>query len=333
MSKVTWSQHGGADCIRVSGVPAGAQVQVRPQAAGASGAFPPMAGQLRPDGGDVCFVPRFPFLAGTSYAVRVDGADVAVLTRPGPAQPATAEVLSISPTAAQVPRNLLRCYVRFSVPMSEGQAARHVRLARDDGSVLAGALLPGQDELWDTGRRRLTVLLDPARIKRGLAGHRAAGYPLRTGEPFRLVVDPEFRDARGIPLRAGAERRYLVDDDERRLVRPEDWALDVPRRGTAGPLRAGFGRSLDHGLLARCLRVAGPDGQPVAGTVQLGEGERSWQLVPRHPWAPGPHQLIVDPVLEDVAGNSARRVFDRDLGHPGDDPRGAQQIALPFRPH
>jgi hypothetical protein len=333
MSTVTWSRYGQADCIRVGGVPHSTQVQVRPQAAAATGAFPPMAGQLRPDGGDVCFVPRFPFLAGTAYAVQVDGADVAVLARPGPGQPATAEVLGISPAAAEVPRNLLRCYVQFSVPMSEGQAARHVRLVHDDGSVLAGALLPGQDELWDAGRRRLTVLLDPARIKRGLAGHRAAGYPLRAGEPFRLVVDPEFTDAQGIPLRAGAQRRYLVGGDERRLVRPEDWALAVPRRGTAGPLRAEFGRSLDQGLLARCLRVTGPGGQPVEGSVQLGAGERSWQLVPRQAWAPGPHQLIVDPVLEDVSGNSVRRVFDRDLGHPGDDPRDTQQVALTFRPY
>jgi hypothetical protein len=332
MDTVTWSRCGGADCIRVGGVPPGAQVEVRPQAAGATGVFPPMAGQLRRRGGDVCFVPRFPFLAGTAYAVRVGDADVAVLARPGPGQPATAEVLGISPSAAQVPRNLLRCYVLFSVPMSEGQAARHVRLVRDDGSVLAGALLPGRDELWDAGRRRLTVLLDPARIKRGLAGHRAAGYPLRAGEPFRLVVGPEFTDARGTPLRAGAERRYLVGADERRPVRPEDWALAVPRRGTAEPLRAQFGRPLDHGLLARCLRVAGPDGQPVDGTVQLGAGEQSWQLVPRQAWAPGPHQLIVDPVLEDVAGNSVRRVFDRDLGHPGDDPRDVRQVALAFRP-
>jgi hypothetical protein len=332
MSTATWSRSDGTDCIRVSGIPAGAMVHVRPQAAAASGPFPPMAGQLRPDGTDVCFIPRFPFLAGTAYAVQVDGADVAVLARPGPGQPATAEVLSIAPAAAEVPRNLLRCYIQFSAPMSEGQAARHIRLVRDDGSALTGALLPGPDELWDAGRRRLTVLLDPARIKRGLAGHRAVGYPLQAGEPFRLVVDQGFADARGVPLRAGAERRYLVGGDERRLVRPEHWTLSAPRRGTAGPLRAGFGRPLDHGLLTRCLRVAGPDGQPVGGQAELGEGGQSWQLVPTQEWAPGPHQLIVDPILEDLAGNSVQRVFDRDLGQPADDPRDTQQVTLTFHP-
>ena len=84
------------------------------------------------------------------------------------------EVMAIYPTAAEVPRNLLRLYVWFSAPMSEGYAARHVRLAGDAGERLAGALLPG-GELWSGDGRRLTLLLDPARIKRGLAAHREAG--------------------------------------------------------------------------------------------------------------------------------------------------------------
>ena len=112
--------------------------------------------------------------------------------------PAT-EVTGIYPTAAEVPRNLLRFYVWFSAPMSQGCAAGHVRLARDDGEHIAGALLPAEHELWDAARRRLTVLLDPARIKRGLAGHQEAGYPLRSGEPFRLIIGSGFRDAGDSP--------------------------------------------------------------------------------------------------------------------------------------
>ena len=50
--------------------------------------------------------------------------------------------------------------------------AQHVRLASDSGDTIAGALLSSEHELWDASRRRLTILLDPARIKRGLAGHR-----------------------------------------------------------------------------------------------------------------------------------------------------------------
>ncbi|EIV92916.1 hypothetical protein [Frankia sp. QA3] len=335
---VSWSRHGGADCIRLAGLAelAGlelaARVRIHPVSAVALGTAPPTAGRLLRDGPDTCFVPRFPFLDGTAYVVTVDGAAVAELTRAGADEAATTEVLAIHPSAATVPRNLLRSYVWFSAPMSEGYAAGHVRLVDDAGDVLAGALLATEQELWDAARRRLTVLLDPARIKRGLAPHREAGYPLRSGAPFRLVVDDGFRDARGRRLRAGAERRYQVAGDERRHVDPHTWTLRVPHVGTAEPLQVGFGRPLDHGLVARCLRVVGPEGRPVDGVADVGAEERSWRLAPRQGWACGPHRLVVDPVLEDLAGNSVGRVFDRDLARRTDDPRGARPVTVTFHP-
>jgi hypothetical protein len=332
VTEVCWSRSGGADCIRLTGLPAGADVQVRPGTAVAPGGLPPTAGRLVPDGASLCFVPRFAFLDGTAYAVTVDGVTAAVLIRGRPDHPATTEVTAIRPTAAEVPRNLLRLYVWFSAPMSEGYAARHIRLADDSGQTIAGALLPGEHELWDASRRRLTLLLDPARIKRGLASHRAAGYPLRAGEPFRLVVDRGYPDGRGLPLRAGAEQRYQVGGEERRHVDPGHWMLTVPQARTSEPLQVTFGRPLDHGLLARCLQVTGPGGQPVDGTARIGPQERSWQLVPRQAWAPGPHRLITDPILEDLAGNSVSRVFDRDLTSPEDQPRQVRPVTLAFHP-
>jgi hypothetical protein len=332
---LSWSLLDGADCIRLRGLAAGADVQVRPAGAAAAGLaaadLPPMAGRLAPDGADACFVPRFGFLDGTAYAVTVDGAPAGVLARPRPERAATARVLAIHPAAGEVPRNLLRCYVWFSAPMSEGYAAGHVALADDAGTPLPGALLPAEHELWDAGRRRLTVLLDPARIKRGLAGHRAAGYPLQEGQPVRLIISAGFRDAAGVPLLAGAEQRYTVGPDERRRVEPGDWTLAVPAAGGTEPLLVTFGRPLDHGLLARCLQVTGPGGARVDGTAQAGPRDRSWRLVPATAWAAGTHDLHVDPVLEDLAGNSALRVFDRDLGRPEEDPRGAAFITVSFR--
>jgi hypothetical protein len=292
-----------------------------------------MAGQLVRDGADLCFVPRFAFLDGTAYTVIAEGTSAAVLVRARPGRLAATEVSAIRPTAAEVPANLLRLYVWFSSPMSEGCAAEQVWLARDDGGIIAGALLPTEHELWDAARLRLTVLLDPARIKRGLAGHQEAGYPLRSGEPFRLVVGSGFRDAQGLPLRASAQRRYEVGGEERRHVDPGNWVLTVPPAGTSAPLQVAFGRPLDHGLLARCLHVTGPGGQLVEGTPQIGPGEQSWQLAPRRPWAAGSYQLIVDPVLEDLAGNSVSRVFDRDLARPEDQPRQARPVTVGFRPH
>jgi hypothetical protein len=331
MTDVSWSCCGDDDCIRLGGLEEGALVQVRAGAA-AAGHFPAMAGTLRRDGNDLCFLPRFAFVDGTTYTVFVDGVAAGALERPRPHLAATTEVLEIRPSASVVPRNLLRLYVQFSAPMSEGYAAQHVRLLDEGGTVMAGALLPTEHELWDPDRVRLTVLLDPARIKRGLVGHREVGYPLRTGSSFRVVVDDGYRDARGAQLRAGAERSYEVGADERRLVAPHDWTLTVPPTQSLEPVIVVFERPLDHALLARCLRVVGPDGRGVAGRVAVGPEERSWWLTPVQRWVSGIHQIVVDPVLEDLAGNSVSRAFDRDLFHSEDDPREDRLVTVEFVP-
>ncbi len=270
-------------------------------------------------------------MPGTTYEVEVDGSVVGTATcATREESPPTTEVIGIRPTGGTVPRNLLRCYIEFSAPMREAGAA-HVQLLDADGAPLVGALLATEYELWDPDRRRLTVLLDPARIKRGLVSHREVGYPLQERESVTLVVDAAFPDASGRPLRAAATRTWRVIGDERRHVTPSSWTLRPGSAGTTEPLTVAFDRALDHGLVARCLRVLGPDGA-VAGSGTVGPEERSWTFAPTEPWADAQHRLVVDPVLEDVAGNSVQRVFDRDLSSADDDPRDDGPVELPFRP-
>jgi hypothetical protein len=287
-----------------------------------------MAGRYLPLEGGVCFIPRFRFVDGTAYTIEVDGVVAASLFRPEPDRRPVTEVVGIWPTADVVPRNLLRLYVWFSSPMSEGQATEHVRLLGGDGATLDHPFFSLEHELWDRDRRRLTILLDPARIKRGLVPHQELGYPLAKGESVRLVVDAGFRDARDRPLRAGAERAYRVGPDERRRVDPAAWDLEVPAAGTLAHLDAHFDRPLDQALLARCLTVEGPAGGQVPGRGRVGPDARSWTFQPQPEWAEGLHHLVVDAILEDLAGNSVRRVFDRDLGRPEDDPVGAEPVRL-----
>lgn len=322
MIEASWDAGG----IRLRGVPAGTEVQVRPDADIVD--LPPTAGRLRQDGDDLSFVPRFGFVDGTTYVVRAGGVVVATLTRPRPERPSSTEVVDIYPTTDEVPRNLLRCYVQFSAPMAQGYVADNVRLVDDAGDTIDGALLPADHELWDADRVRLTVLLDPGRIKRGLAG----GSALHSGASFRLVVDPGFLDAQGIPLRSGSERRYRVGSDERRRIDPGQWILSTPPDGSREPLVVEFDRPLDHGLLAHCLQAIGPDGHPVDGVGAIDPAERAWRLTPSHPWSSATYHLVVNPILEDLAGNSVVRVFDRDLSRPEDAPVPSEPATVPFRP-
>ena len=74
-----------------------------------------------------------------------------------------------------------------------------------------------------------------------------------------------------------------------------------------------FDRPLDHALLQHCIEVKDDAGRPVRGQPEVGPAERSWTFTPAAPWAEGDYRLAVDPRLEDLAGNSLARVFDRDL--------------------
>jgi hypothetical protein len=298
----------------------------------AGGAYQATAGRLERGGDGVRFVPRFPFLAGTEYAVLVDGVETGriALAPPGPG---TTAVVAIHPTAARVPLNLLRLYVRFSTPMSEG-AARAVTVRRaDTGEPLEHVFLPPEPELWDPARTRLTLLLDPGRIKRGLRPHEEAGYPLVEGVAIVVDVAADVaRDAGGRVLRHGGSRRYDVGPPLRSRVDPADWRCTAPQPGTTEPLAVSFDRPLDRALLERCLDVLDRHGEPVAGDVAVAPGEDEWRFRPAEPWGAGPHALSVDTTLEDVAGNSVRRVFDRDLDRRDDDPLDEARVVVPLPP-
>jgi hypothetical protein len=351
--RVTWSKVGGADCLRLTGASAlrglpegevARRVRVYPSDAVAT-QLPAQAvpGTYAYDGDDVCFVPRFAFVRGTSYTALVhrEGAaafdledfDRLTIVRAADARPPTTRVVAIHPTAVEVPRNLLRIYVHFSAPMSEGCMERDVHVVDDTtGEALAGAFLPMDPELWDRERRRLTVLFDPARIKRGLAPHREMGYPLREGSTVTVVVGDGFVDADGRPLAERAARPYRVGVDARTRVDPAAWAMESVGAGTDAPLVVRFDRPLDHGLLLHCLAVVGPGGEPVSGRGAVGDEERSWTFTPSAPWVGAPHALVVDPMLEDVAGNSVTRVFDRDVADPDQSPIVPAPVTVEFAP-
>ena len=146
------------------------------------GAIQPIAGGFEFDQDAICFLPRFPFLDGISYSLivhpvpgkgRVDapevGPEIWTIQRPAPEDTSTTEVVAIYPAVEELPVNQLKLYLHFSKPMSEGWAARAVHVRRaDDDEPLAYVFLLMEPELWDPDRRRLTLLFDPGRIKRGL---------------------------------------------------------------------------------------------------------------------------------------------------------------------
>src|SRR5947207_68494 len=96
----------------------------------------PVAGTFAVDDDGVCFVPRFPFLDGTTYAVVTEDGDTATLTRPLPALEPATHVTALYPSALEIPFNQLKLYVHFSDAMSEGYALRHIHVVSAAGERL-----------------------------------------------------------------------------------------------------------------------------------------------------------------------------------------------------
>jgi hypothetical protein len=251
-------------------------------------------------------------VASSVLAATAVAAWLAIPAGPHAKETAATVVQAVHPATREVPANLLRLYVVFSASMSIGEAADRVRLVEADGRRVEGAFLELQEELWDPTRRRLTLILDPGRIKRGLRGHQELGAPLQAGHRYRLEIDAGWRDGRGRPLGASFSHELVAGPDDREAPAPSTWRLDPPG-GAAAPLVVRLPEPLDRALLASRMAVEDPAGRPVAGTIDVDEGDRRWRFTPREAWRPGAYRLRVAPDLEDVAGNSLRRLFDADL--------------------
>jgi len=356
--QLAWSEHQGRSCLRVSGwtkievqkfgglisretaEPLAVFISELIESGGDLGSIPPIAGRFEIDDDAIYFIPRFPFAEGMGYSLVVNSApeakgddsrEIWTIKHPAKEDMPAADVVAIYPTADQLPVNQLKLYVHFSRPMSEGSAARSVHVRRGDtGQKLEGVFLAMEPELWDPARRRLTLLLDPGRIKRGLVPNLEAGYPLVEGVPVNFTIGADFRDATGQQLREGAERSFEIGPPVRVHVNPADWTIHCPEAGSTDPLTVEFDRPLDHALLQHSLWVNNPAGLALGGQGSAGPGERCWRFQPDSPWKEGQHQVIVDPRLEDLAGNSLIRVFDRDLIKSEDAPADARHFAIDF---
>ncbi len=295
----------------------------------------PSWGRFEVIGDEIWFEPRHPFRRGTRYSLlstagsaptELGSLELAEVDR----EPVVS-VLEIYPTSPAIPLNNLKLYISFSGPMSEGWSGRALRvLDEETQEFLEGVFLPVEAELWDPARRRLTALLDPSRIKRGLRAHQELGYPLRRGRSVAVVVGDEFRDAAGRTLLAPAVRRYRVGPAVRRRVDPKRWRWRWPTAPSA-PLQVAFDRPLDHALLQPCLHVLDADGTSLPGELSVSPGERGVSFQFRAGWERGSrYRVTVDPYLEDLAGNSLRRVFDRDLSRPDDAPGRMEAFTIDF---
>lgn len=282
---------------------------------------PPMLGTYTVRGPDVRFRPRFPFVPGQAYRAEFragpDGPAVTRFTIPALPLPPPAVVAAIYPSADRLPENLLRLYLHFTGPMRRGEVYDHVKLLTAKGKAVESPFLEIGEELWDPSGRRLTLLIDPGRIKRGLKPREDIGPVLEADQGYVLVIDAGWRDAHGRPLGKEFRKSFRAEAAAEKAIDPAAWKLQSPKAGTRAPLAVVFPAPWDHALLLRVVTVTGPDG-PVAGRAAVDKAETVWTFTPKDIWAKGAYELVAGPELEDVAGNRIGRPFEVDEWRQGE---------------
>ncbi|MEO0916769.1 MAG: hypothetical protein AAFY31_07260 [Pseudomonadota bacterium] len=219
----------------------------------------------------------------------------------------------IYPTARILPENLLRIYVYFPRPMNPDHGLTHVRLVDAAGGTVEGAFLSNREDLWSPDRRRLTLILDPGRVKTGLQAHEALGRALEPGEGYAFEVSGNALGADGCALGMDTRHSFTVASADLEPPDPASWGLSVPKAQSTEPLEVTLGSTHDHLSLAFRLRVLDDTGAVVRGSISLGPNEESWEFKPSAPWADAVYTLAIDERLEDLAGNRPGLLFDRPL--------------------
>lgn len=271
--------------------------------------------------GVLTFTPRFPLLPGRSYRAVYRPSDqepmVAHFDVPKVAALEATTVDAVYPSGATLPENLLKFYLHFSAPMRRGSAYEHVALYRDDGSRVELPFLEIDQELWDPDQKRLTLLIDPGRIKRGVKPLEDIGPALEAGGVYELRIDSRWIDANGSALGAPFVKRFDVGPSQRRAIDLELWTLDAVRVGTTAPLRVRFDRAMDHALALRLIDVVDDDGRVQPTNKRVLDGETVLEMAPESDWKAQAYRLRVATTLEDLTGANVGKPFEVDVVETG----------------
>ena len=271
----------------------------------------PILGEIKSSGDKHHFTPVIPFRAAQTYEIRQVGRrlysfkvkDLKNIERP--------ELITIYPTKDTVPENLLKMYLIFSTPMQEvGNASNFISVFNETEQREVELFLNLEKDLWDKDHTRLTLWLDPGRIKTGLIPNKLTGLPLRQGHSYTITVSGNWKSARGISLPKNYIKKIVVGKRDNQMPDILNWELSDPAANTKETLKISFGESMDAILARESLQIEYKGKIPVEGNYKLGEYENNIVFTPKDSWKEGVYDISSDSKIEDLAGNNMNHLFD-----------------------
>jgi hypothetical protein len=228
--------------------------------------------------------------------------------------------IRISPQAKVLPANILRFYIHFARPGEAHFDRDHLWLLNEEEQVVQDPFLILSQELWSIDGRRLTVLMEPGRIKRGLGADPSHNPAFAVGRTYTLAATA---------LRQTARHTFRVSDPMLEAIDETCWRVASPRARGFGPAIVHFDRVMDAALCEDEIRVLTPSGEVVQTHALLAPGGTELQLIPSHAWRAEEYRLVISERFEDVCGNRLGESLDHNLSASGR-PRAGM---IHFTPH
>lgn len=208
-------------------------------------------------------------------------------------------VTSIEPSARVLPSNTLRFYITFNRPARGMVHQSAIKLFDSKHRPVENAFMDFGQELWSPDGKRLTVLFDPGKIKRGVEAPHTELSPLKEDESYRIAFGK-------------AQHAFRVGPAIREPIDPSSWVISVVR-APARTVDITFDRVMDAALLMDQLQVEDEDGRPILGAVRVIGGGCGVRFKPSRLLERGKYRIRVGPLLEDVAGNRINEALDHSI--------------------
>jgi hypothetical protein len=281
---------------------------------------------------EVIFTPRFPWANGVKYGASFDLAQLAknyneVYIPPSPtnvlelefsltpSSKVVPEVVAVYPSTNILPENQLKFHIAFNTPMTHGDVYNFVKILDSKGTEVEKAFLIVDQEFWDPEMKVVTLLLDPGRIKRGLKANVQMGAPLKAQEHYQLIINAGWKNIDGVLTASNFTKQFRCVEADRKQVDINTWKISNPTVAT-DELIIDCNENLNYILTSDGIRITDENNHPVEGDIILGASESVIIFRPKARWSNGTYTLTVNPLLEDLAGNNLKRLFDEDMQVP-----------------
>jgi hypothetical protein len=284
---------------------------------------------------EVVFTPRFPWANGVKYEASFDLAQLAKnynevyippssinalrlefsLARSSKTVP---KVVAVYPSSDNLPENQLKFHITFNTPMTHGDVYNFVKIVDSKGAEVEKAFLIVDQEFWDPEMKVVTLLLDPGRIKRGLKANLQMGAPLKAQERYQLRINAGWKNIDGALTASNFTKDFRCIEADRKQIDIGTWKISNPTAGT-DEMIIDCRENLNYILASDAIRITDEKNNPVEGDIVLRANESVIVFHPKARWSNGTYTLAVNPLLEDLAGNNLKRLFDEDMQAPARD--------------